>query len=58
MKEVERDFGINGEELAKKFNFTMPDTSLLNNALQRDEKARYWWQQSGEFLDGLMTGWI
>ena len=54
-EEFEEATGINAEELAKKFNFTMPDTSLLNNALQRDEKARYWWQQSGEFLDGLMT---
>jgi hypothetical protein len=54
-EEFEEATGINAEELVKKFNFTMPDTSLLNNALQRDEKARYWWQQSGEFLDGLMT---
>jgi len=54
-EEFEEATGINAKELAKKFNFTMPDTSLLNNSLQRDEKARYWWQQSGEFLDELMT---
>jgi len=53
-KEYKDKTGVDIEQIANNFGFKMPDLDLLNNSLNRDEKARYWWQQSAEWLDGLM----
>jgi GNAT superfamily N-acetyltransferase len=53
-KEYKNKTGVDIEQIANNFGFKMPDLDLLNNSLNRDEKARYWWQQSAEWLDGLM----